>query len=155
MIANSVKEISATGHGNYKSSEDHASDILRCHYGTLSQSLQYPICIAQLLYEEQVISQRSLAIIKFAAQTFSKEESIFLLLKAIRHAAHNNYHNLEIFASVLLKFTSHVPCANPILKHCGKYNFIDCMNVVGFLIETAFPGDDIPEEQPGVSEGNK
>ena len=155
MIANSVEETSATDHSDFKNPEDYASDILRCHYGTLSQSLQYPISVAQLLHEEQVISQRSLTITKFTAQTFSNEEAIFLLLKAVRHAVHTNYHNLEVFASVLLKFTSNVPCANSILKDCGKYNFMYCISTVGFLIETAFPGDDIPEERYGVSEGNK
>ena len=155
MIANSVQETSPTGHDDFKNPEDYASDILRCHYGTLSKSLQYPISVAQLLHTEQVISQRSLTIIKFAAQIFSEEESIFLLLKAIRHATYNSYCNLEIFASVLLKFTSNVPCANLILKDCGKYNFIDCMSTVDFLIEIAFPVDDIPEERHGVSEGNK
>ena len=155
MIANNVGEISATGHCDYKNPEDCAIEILRHHYGTLSLSLQYPISVAQLLHKEQVISQRSLTIIKFTAQTFSKEEAIFLLLKAIRHATRNNYRSLEGFASVLLKFTSNAPCANSILKDFGKYNFTDCMNTVDFLIVIAFPGDDIPEEQPGVSEGNK
>ena len=34
---------------SYNSHEDHASDILRCHYGTLSQSLQYPIRLADTI----------------------------------------------------------------------------------------------------------
>ena len=51
-IAN-VQEVVMTG---YSSHEDHASDILRCHYGTLSQSLQYPICVAEMLCGERVIS---------------------------------------------------------------------------------------------------
>ena len=110
-----------TGYSDHMSLEDHASDILRCHYGTLSQSLRYPIRIAQLLHEEEVISQTRLTIVKFTAESFTGEEAIFLLLKAIRRAVHSNYHNLEVFASVLLKFTSNVPYANSILRDCGKY----------------------------------
>ena len=103
------------------SHEDQASDILRCHYGTLSQSLQYPVSVARLLCREQVISQTRLTIVKFTAQSFSNEEAIFLLLKAIRRAVHNNYHNLEVFANVLLKVTNNMSCANAILEECSEY----------------------------------
>ena len=116
-----VQMTTTTAHSDHMSLEDHASDILRCHYGTLSQSLRYPIRIAQLLHEEEVISQTRLTIVKFTAESFTGEEAIFLLLKAIRRAVHSNYYNLEVFASVLLKFTSSVPCANSILRDCGKY----------------------------------
>ena len=44
----------------------------------------------------------------------------FLLLKTVRHAVHTDYHNLEVFASVLLKFSS-VQCAKAILNDYGKY----------------------------------
>ena len=98
-----------------------ASDILRCHYGTLSQSLQYPIRVAELLCGEGVISQTTLFNVKTTAKSHSKKEAAFLVLKAVRHAVHVNYHHLEVFANVLLKFTSNVPCANAILTDCGKY----------------------------------
>ena len=83
--------------------EDQASDILRCHYGILAQTLQYPVSVARLLYRDRVISQIRLTIVKFTSQSFSDEEAIFLLLKAICRAVHNKCHNLEVFASILLK----------------------------------------------------
>ena len=51
----------------------------------------------------------------------SEETARLVLLQAVRHAVHYNYSNLTIFASVLLRFTSNVPCAKAILKDCGKY----------------------------------
>ena len=98
-----------------------ASDILCCHYATLSQSLQYPVRVAQLLCGEGVISQTILFNVKTTVQSHSEKEGIFLLLRAVRHAVRTNYHHLMIFASVLLKFTSNIPYANAILEDCGKY----------------------------------
>ena len=116
-VAN-VQEVVMT---SYSSHEDHASDILRCHYGTLSQSLQNPIGIAELLYVERVISETTLSFAKNKQHSQSEEKAIMVLLQAVRHAVYTNYHHLMIFASVLLKFTSTVPCANAILKDCGEY----------------------------------
>ena len=93
-----------------------ASDILRCHYGTLSQCLKYPVRIAQLLHDEGVIPNE---VLKLCSQ--SEENALFVLLQAVRHAVHTNYHNLEVFASVLLKQTSNVPCANAIIQDCREY----------------------------------
>ena len=103
---------------SYSSHEDHASDILHCHYGTLSQSLQYSIRVAELLCGERVISETTLSVVKNKQRSQSEEKAIIILLHAVRHA---DYSNLAIFASVLLKFTSNVPCAKAILKDCGKY----------------------------------
>ena len=99
--------------------EDHASDILRRHYGSLSQYFRCPVSVAQLLHGENVISKATLS----TAQSLSKDEASFLVLKAVRHAVHTNYHNLVVFANVLLKFTSSVPCGNAILKDCGKLHY--------------------------------
>ena len=118
MRAVNVQNTKIKGHS---SREDYASDILRGHYGTLSQSLDYPIKVAQLLCGERVISQTMLSDVKIRAQSPSEKEAIFLLLKAVRHAVHTNYHNLEVFASALLKFTCNVPCAKAILKDYSKY----------------------------------
>ena len=106
---------------SYSSHEDHASDILRCHYGTLSQSLQYPVRVAEMLCGERVISKVTLSTVKSTAKSHSEAEALFVLLRAIRHAIHSNHSNLVIFASVLLKFTSNVPCAKDMLKDYGKY----------------------------------
>ena len=114
------QEVSMTGRSSH---EDRASDIFRCHYGTVSQSLQCPVRVSQLLCEERVISDKTLSIVKSAAQSPSDEgeKSTYLLLKAIRHAIHTNYNNLKVFASVLLKFANNVPCGNALLKDFGKF----------------------------------
>ena len=116
-----VQEVAMTSHS---SCEDHASDILRCHYGTLSQSLRYPVRVAYYLYGEGVITKTKLAILKHTAKSLSTSKALFMLLGAVRHAVHTNYYHLMIFASVLLKCTSNVPCANAILEDCGKYNIM-------------------------------
>ena len=115
--SSTVQEVAMTSHS---SCEDHASDILCCHYGTLSQSFQYPIRVSERLHREGVISRITFNNVKTTAQSFSEEKAIFLLLKNVRHAVHTNYHNLVVFASVLLKFTSNVSCAKAILKDYGK-----------------------------------
>ena len=115
QTSSTVQEVAMTSHS---SCEDHASDILRCHYGTLSQSLRYPVRVAQYLYGEGVITKNELAIIKC---TVKSGKALFILLQAVRHAVHTNYHNLEVFASVLLKHTINVPCANAIIQDCREY----------------------------------
>ena len=62
--SNIVQETPMTSHISH---EDHASDILRCHYGTLSQSHQYPVRVAQNLWEEEVITKTRVEIIKYTA----------------------------------------------------------------------------------------
>ena len=105
---------------SYSSHEDHASDILRCHYGTLSQSLQYPVRVAHDLYGEGVISNDILATIKYIAKSPSEGKALFVLLQAVRDAVHTSYHNLKLFASILLKQTSNVPCAKAIVQDYCK-----------------------------------
>ena len=155
MIADIVQELPQTVHSDQMSCEDHASDILRCHYGTLSQSLQYPVRVAQYLYGEGVISKARFAIVKYTAKSLSTRKASFILLRAVRHAVHTNYHHLMIFASVLLKFTSNVPCASAILKDCGKYTGY-CLTVNNIDVEKAFFEGKHLEVQyviTGVSEG--
>ena len=119
--ADNFKVITTTA--NQTSPEDHASDILRLHYGSLSQSLCYPLGVAKLLYGENVISAKTLSAMKSTIESLSGEKkAIFVLLKAIRQALHAKYHNLNIFISVLLKFTNNVPHATAMWKDYGKYN---------------------------------
>ena len=105
----------ATGH---TTREDYASDILQCHYGTLSQSFQYPVRVARLLHREGIINW---PFVENEQHSQSEEEATLVLLKKVRHAVHTNYQNLVLFANVLLKRTSHVLCGKAILKDCGKY----------------------------------
>ena len=104
---------------SYTSPEDCASDILRCHYGTLSQSFKYPVRVAQLLHGERIINW---SVVEDEQHFLSNEKAILLVLKKIRHAVHTNYQNLVLFANVLLKQTSNVLCGMAIIKDCGKYD---------------------------------
>ena len=79
--SSTVQEVVMTSHSSH---EDHASDILRCHYGTLSQSLRYPVRVAQYLYGEGVITKTRLAIIEYTAKSPSTRKALFVLLQAIR-----------------------------------------------------------------------
>ena len=121
ITEDNVQEVVMTSHSDEIRPEDHASDILCCHYGTLSQSLQYPLRVAQLLCGEGVISQATLTIMENEQWSQSEEKTISILLRAVRHAVHTNYHNLAVFASVLLRNSINVPCAKAILRDFGMY----------------------------------
>ena len=153
MTEGIVEELPPTDHKEQISSENCASNILRCHYGTLSQSLQYPVRVAQLLYEEGVISKARFTIVKYTAKSQSTRKALFVLLCAIRHAVHIDYHNLMILGSVLLKFTSNVPCAKAILKDYGKCRD-HCIIFKSIHIEKAFFEDrKVQHVNTGVIEG--
>ena len=109
---NQLQEITKTC---LTSHEDHASDMLRCHYGTLSQSLQYPVRVVQLLHEEGVISESILDRIETCKQP------VTLLLNTVRKVVHNNYKNLKVFANVLQKSVDNIQLGDAIVKDYGKY----------------------------------
>ena len=126
-VAN-FQPLAMTSHSDHLSDEDRASNILHHHYGTLSQCFHYSADMAQLLHGENVISKETLSVI----QSLSKDEASFVLLKEVRHAVHTNYHNLEVFASVLLHFenqciamqSNFILCVNAILKDYSKCVYI-------------------------------
>ena len=97
--------------------EDSASGVLRSYYGTLSQYLHHPINVAQLLFEEKMISETTLSHIEDSGR--SQSEIKGALLKAVRQAVHINHHNLEVFASVLKMFTENVPFGDAIFNDYG------------------------------------
>ena len=97
--------------------EDSASDILRYHYGTLSQYLHHPINVAQLLCEEKVISDTTLSYVQDSGRSQSERKTI--LLKALRSAVHISHHNLEVFASVLKHSSENVKIGNAIFNDYG------------------------------------
>ena len=105
-----------TGHSTDISPEQCASDILRCHYATLSQSLHDPISIGWLLCDQDptIISEETLSSLEHSSQSQSVIKGV--LLKSLRHAVHINHHNLEVFASVLKRFTENVPLSNAIFN---------------------------------------
>ena len=49
-------------YSEYLSHEDQANTIFCCHHATLSQSLQYPFKVAQLLCGENVIPETTVPI---------------------------------------------------------------------------------------------
>ena len=102
------------------SCESHASDILRYHYGDLSLSLYNPVYIAQLLCGEKVITSTEFSTIE--SPELSQSERITITLRAIRLVVHTSYHNLEVFASVLLNIPENVQLANAILNDCSECN---------------------------------
>ena len=128
LLQINFQPLATTGHSNQISLKDRASDILRHHYGALSQYFHYSVDVAQLLHRENVISEAILS----PAQPLLKDEASFLLLKEVRHAVHTNYHNLEKFASILLHFenqciameSNFILCANAILKDYSKCMYI-------------------------------
>ena len=113
-----MKPQANTGHNNEINQKDCASEVLRCHYGSLSQSLQHPIPIAQILHTEKVISERILNSIKDQSRSLSEKRTV--LLQSIRFAVHTDRHNLEMFVGALLKFTENVPLPNAIKADYSK-----------------------------------
>ena len=107
------------GHSTNISPERYASDILRCHYVTLSQSLYDPISVGWLLCDQDptIISEETLSSLEHSSQSESVIKGV--LLKSLRHAVHNNHHNLEVFASVLNRFTENIPLGNAIFNDYG------------------------------------
>uniref|UniRef100_A0A1X7T308 CARD domain-containing protein n=1 Tax=Amphimedon queenslandica TaxID=400682 RepID=A0A1X7T308_AMPQE len=87
--------------------EDRASDILRNNYSALSQSITEPVRVAKLLHEE-VIPDEALSCVMSTRGSVSDSRAV--LLKAVRDAVHSNYKHLELFVTVLRKFseTAHV-----------------------------------------------
>ena len=150
--SSTVQEIAMTSHSFC---EDQASDILRCHYGTLSQFLRHPVRVAQYLYGERVITKTRLEIIKYTAKSPSTRKALFVLLQAVRHAVHTNYHNLEVFASILLKHTSNVPCAKAIIQDCREYWHRIYFCYMSILIGKAFPDYDIQVEYTRNNKGSQ
>ncbi|XP_019860013.1 PREDICTED: uncharacterized protein LOC109588286 [Amphimedon queenslandica] len=82
--------------------EDYASDILRNNYSALSQSITEPVRMARLLHEE-VISDEALSCVMSTRGSVSDSRAV--LLKAVRDAVHSNYKHLELFVTVLRKFS--------------------------------------------------
>ena len=102
------------------SREDCASDILRYHYGSLSHSLHSPSYVTQILHGEKVISEETLKAVEVIKRSESERRTV--LLKAIRHAVHNNYRNLEVFASVLRITSENARVAASILNDYSMCN---------------------------------
>ena len=113
MPENNVQDL-VTYCSDHLSHEDQANTILSYHHATLSQSLQYPLRVAQLLCRESVIPETTLTNMEICSQ------SATVLLKAIDNAVHTNHQNLRVFASVLQRFTGNIQLGNSIMKDYGE-----------------------------------
>ena len=101
------------------SNEDPASDILRNNYSALSQSITEPVRMARLLNEE-VISDEVLYCVMSTRGSVS--DSRAALLKAVRDAVRSNYKHLELFVTVLRKFSETAHIGDTIFEEYSKLN---------------------------------
>ena len=102
--------------------EDNAITLFQHYYDALCQSLHDPISVARMLHGEKILSETTLTSVESTRQTLSQRRAS--LLDAALGAVRTSYHNLEVFASVLLKFTDNVPLANAILSDFSKFIYI-------------------------------
>ena len=101
--------------------EDRASDILRNNYSALSQSITEPVHVAKWLHEE-VISDVALSCVMSTRGSVSNSRAV--LLKAVRDAVHSNYKHLELFVTVLRKFSETAHIGDTIFEEYSKLYFI-------------------------------
>ena len=112
--------------------QDSASNILRNHYGNLSLCLHNLNSVAQILWEEKVISDSTLSIINGVGRSQSEIKGV--LFKAIRGAVHSNHHNLLVFANVLNSTTENMTFGYTILKDYGQLQTISIIIIVSLLL---------------------
>ena len=104
--------------------EDRASHILRNNYSALSQSISEPVCVAKLLHKE-VISDEALSCVMSIRASVSDSRAV--LLKAVRDAVRSNYKHLELFVSVLRKFSETAHIGDTIFKEYSELNSNDTL----------------------------
>ncbi|XP_019854810.1 PREDICTED: uncharacterized protein LOC105313548 [Amphimedon queenslandica] len=132
------------------SNEDRASDILRNNYSALSQSITEPVRMARLLHEE-VISDEALSYIISTRGSVSDSRAI--LLKAVRDAVHSNYKHLELFVTVLRRFSKTAHCGDTIFedfKHNFNTNVDDIEEMETYLAEKGISSSDSETEDSAV-----
>ena len=124
--------------------EGRASDILRNNYSALSQSITEPVRVAEWL--RCVISDEVLSYIKSISTRGSVSDSRAVLLKAVRDAVHSNYKHLELFVTVLRKFSETAPIGDTIFEEYSKLSFILGVN---FFLGKHFSyyDDDVKESE--------
>ena len=116
MFPNDERNVAADPNDQI-SPENSASDILRCHYETLSKHLLHLINVAQLLCKEKVITDETLSLVLDNGRSELDKRTI--LLRAIRHAIRMSNDNLAKFASVLNRFTENVQVGIAIFNDYG------------------------------------
>ena len=89
-----------------------ASNILRQHYFTLSQTITNPTSVAQLLYDQHLIVTDD--------NTLKCIQTVPMLLKVVRKAVHDDHCNLDYFANILQDDLETVAIGSLILCDYGK-----------------------------------
>ena len=142
-----VPIVQSVDDGNSKTLGDsnECCDILRNNYGALSQSLNEPVGVAKHLYSQKILPEEVLDSVKSTRGSLFDSRAV--LLKAVRDAVHLNYKHLEVFVTVLRKFTETAHIGNAIFKEYGMSitvnNGTNCL-----ILEVKFPeGGTISELQ--------
>ncbi|XP_019860273.1 PREDICTED: uncharacterized protein LOC109588559 isoform X2 [Amphimedon queenslandica] len=126
------------------SDESHASNVLRNNYSALSQSITEPVRMARLLHEE-VISDEALS--RVISTRGSVSDSRAVLLKAVRGAVHSNYKHLELFVTVLRKFSKTAHIGDAIFEAYTKhFNYYDEYSEEAEIHLAEIPVDVMSEE---------
>ena len=95
-----------------------AIDIFNVHHPNLSKSLSDPVHVAIMLQKEGVIKNHVLNNVESASPSVSKQREV--LLASLQEAVQAKYSSLQVFASVLCKFTSNVQLGKSIHQDYGK-----------------------------------
>ena len=95
-----------------------AIDIFNAHHPNLSKSLSDPVHVASMLQKEGVIKDHVSNSVESASPSVSKQREV--LLASLQEAVQTKYSSLQVFASVLCKFTSNVQLGKAIHQDYGK-----------------------------------
>ena len=95
-----------------------AIDIFNAHHPNLSKSLSDPVHVASMLQKEGVIKDHVLNNVESASPSVSKQREV--LLASLQEAVQAKYSCLQLFASVLCKFTGNVQLGKAIHQDYGK-----------------------------------
>lgn len=90
-----------------------ACDLLKKYYSDLCQLLTKPLNVAKILHTENIMLT-----LKFKKSSPSERRAA--VLKAVRHAVHDNYKNLELFVTVLQKFPETLKISHFIFHEYSK-----------------------------------
>ena len=115
--------------------EDCASDILRNNYSALSQSITELVQVAKWLHEE-VISDEAFSCIMSTRGSVSDSRAV--LLKAVRDAVHSNYKHLELFVTVLRKFSETAHIGDTIFEEYSMLSSNDVFDINYYYCRTSF-----------------
>ena len=85
-----------------------------------SQSIAKPFSVADMLHKENVLSHKVLSCVKSTRGSLTDCRAV--LLKAVRDAVHSNYKHLELFVTVLRKFSETVHIGDTIFEDYSEFS---------------------------------